>query len=133
MLLAAGASAVVPYLAEDFAEHEEGGWIREGAQAMYEDCAKCWREWEFPRGELPQRHLFEVLASMKTFAATTLKMRIYPGTKTLELLLQDYLKDACAAFGGESDDLRIHGLYRYRIGAELHANSPEFLPHARGM
>src|SRR5208283_4360968 len=51
----------------------------------------------------------------------------YPGTKTLDLLLQDYLKMQAAAYAGTTEDLADNGLFRFRKGAELHANSPEFI------
>jgi glutamate synthase (ferredoxin) len=51
----------------------------------------------------------------------------FPGTKSLDDVLGDYLRMHTAAFGQTSDDLSDSGLYRFRKGAELHANSPEVL------
>jgi glutamate synthase (ferredoxin) len=51
----------------------------------------------------------------------------YPGTKTLDALLKDYLQMHAAGYGGATEDLADHGLYRFRKGAELHATSPELV------
>jgi glutamate synthase domain-containing protein 2/glutamate synthase domain-containing protein 3 len=96
LLVAAGASAVVPYLADQFAESLEAGGAEKARVSISAGLRK-------------------VLARM--------------GVSTLASYrnshLFDYLRMHKAAFSGDSDDLTDAGLYRFRKGAELHANSPE--------
>ena len=129
MLLAAGASAVVPYLAEEFAEHEEAGGFEKVRKGMYGGLRKVLARMGISTvASYRNSHLFEVLGLDEDICRDYFEdAGFYPGTKTLELLLQDYLKMHAAAFGGESEEMSDHGLYRYRKGAELHANSPEFI------
>jgi len=51
----------------------------------------------------------------------------FPGPKSLDDLLGDYLRMHRAAFSGAANQLADAGLYRFRKGAELHANSPEIV------
>ena len=73
-------------------------------------------------------HLFEVLGLDDDICREYFDdAGYYPGTKTLDLLLQDYLKMHAAAYAGPTEELGDNGLFRFRKGAELHANSPEFV------
>ncbi len=52
----------------------------------------------------------------------------FPGQKTLDELLADYLRMHTSAFAAAPNaELGDSGLYRFRKGAELHANSPEIV------
>src|SRR5208283_2630988 len=129
MLLAAGASAVVPYLAEEFAELEEAGAFDKVRKGMYGGLRKVLARMGISTlASYRNSHLFEVLGLDEDICRDFFEdAGFYPGTKTLELLLQDYLKMHAAAYGGATEDLADNGLYRFRKGAELHANSPEFI------
>jgi len=129
MLLAAGASAVVPYLAEEFAEREEVGGFEKVRAGMYGGLRKVLARMGISTlASYRNSHLFEVLGLDEDICRDYFEdAGFYPGTKTLDLLLQDYLKMHAAAYGGATEDLADNGLYRFRKGAELHANSPEFI------
>src|SRR5260370_24131422 len=71
-------------------------------------------------------HLFEIVGLSEDLCADVFEDAAdYPGQKSLDDLLSDYLRLHKAAFSGESDELPDSGLYRFRKGAELHASSPE--------
>src|SRR5438477_1881993 len=73
-------------------------------------------------------HLFEIVGLNEDFCAEFFEDAAdFPGQKSLEDLLNDYLRMHKAGFTPESDDLGDAGLYRFRKGAELHANSPEIV------
>jgi len=129
MLLAAGASAVVPYLAQEFAEHEEAGGFEKVRKGMYAGLRKVLARMGISTlASYRNSHLFEVLGLDEDICRDFFEdAGFYPGTKTLDLLLQDYLKMHAAAYSGATEDLADNGLYRFRKGAELHANSPEFI------
>jgi glutamate synthase (NADPH/NADH) large chain/glutamate synthase (ferredoxin) len=129
MLLAAGASAVVPYLAEEFAEQEEAGGFEKVRAGMYGGLRKVLARMGISTlASYRNSHLFEVLGLDEDICRDYFEdAGFYPGSKTLDLLLQDYLKMHAAAYIGATEDLADNGLYRFRKGAELHANSPEFI------
>src|SRR5208283_4420103 len=129
MLIAAGASAVVPYLAEEFAELEEPGSFEKVRAAMYAGLRKVIARMGISTlASYRNSHLFEVLGLDDDICREYFEdAGCYPGTKTLDLLLQDYLKMQAAAYAGTTEDLADNGLFRFRKGAELHANSPEFI------
>jgi len=137
MLIAAGASAVVPYLAEEFAEQEEAESFERVRKAMYGGLRKVLARMGISAlASYRNSHLFEVLGLDDDICREYFEdAGCYPGTKTLDLLLQDYLKMHAAAYAGRAEELADHGLYRFRKGAERHANSPEFVrrmhAHAR--
>ena len=94
MLLAAGASAVVPYLAEEFAEREEAGGFEKLRKGMYGGLRKVLARMGISTvASYRNSHLFEVLGLDEDICRDYFEdAGFYPGTKTLELLLQDYLK-----------------------------------------
>src|SRR5260221_9454204 len=49
----------------------------------------------------------------------------FAGQKSLDDLLGDYLRLHSEAFAKTGDEMPDSGLFRFRKGAELHANSPE--------
>jgi glutamate synthase (ferredoxin) len=129
MLLAAGASAVVPYLAEESAETEEAGAFQKVRAAMYNGLRKVLARMGISTlASYRNSQLFEVLGLDEDICHEYFEdAGRYPGTKSLIQVLQDYLKMHGTAFSNGAEELPDFGLYRFRKGAELHANSPEFI------
>src|SRR6516164_3519326 len=129
MLLAAGASAVVPYLAEEFAEQEERGAFDKFRKGIDSGLRKVLARMGISTlASYRNSHLFEILGLDEDICREYFEdAGFYPGSKTLDALLQDYLKMHAAAYSGSPGDLPDFGLYRFRRGAELHATSPEFV------
>src|SRR2546423_1859061 len=127
LLVAAGASAVVPYLADQFAESLEPGGLEKARSAINAGLRKVLaRMGVSTLASYRNSHLFEVVGLSEDLCAEVFEDAAdFPGQKSLDDLLWDYLHFHKAAFSGESDDLANAGLYRFRKGAELHANSPE--------
>jgi glutamate synthase (ferredoxin) len=127
MLVAAGASAVVPYLADQFAESLEPGGAEKVRVAMNAGLRKVLaRMGVSTLASYRNSHLFEVVGLSEQLCADVFEDAAdFPGQKTLDDLFSDYLRLHKAAYSGETDDLSDSGLYRFRKGAELHANSPE--------
>lgn len=129
MLLAAGASAVVPYLAEEFAESEELGAFEEVRKGMLAGLRKVLARMGISTlASYRNSQLFEILGLDQDICHDYFEdAACYPGTKTLDSLLQDYLQMHAAAYSAPADDMADHGLFRFRKGAELHATSPELV------
>ncbi len=129
MLLAAGASAVVPYLAEEFAETEEPCGFDKVRKGILGGLRKVLARMGISTlASYRNSHLFELLGLDEDICRAYFEdAACYPGTKTLDSLLQDYLHMHAAGYGGAADDLADHGLYRFRKGEELHATSPELV------
>ncbi len=127
LLIAAGASAVVPYLADHFAEAAERGGVAHVRAAMNAGLRKILARMGISTlASYRNSQLFEVLGLSEDVCAEYFEdAAAYPGSKSLDELLADYLHMQRGAFAGPSDDLTDAGLYRFRKGAELHANSPE--------
>ncbi|MGB7848351.1 MAG: glutamate synthase large subunit [Candidatus Acidiferrum sp.] len=129
MLLAAGASAVVPYLAEEFAEAEEAGAFDKVRKGMLAGLRKVLARMGISTlASYRNSQLFELLGLDEDICRQYFEdAACYPGTKSLESLLQDYLQMHAEGYSASGDTLVDHGLYRFRKGAELHATSPEFV------
>jgi glutamate synthase (ferredoxin) len=129
LLVAAGASAVVPYLAEQFAESLDPDGIAHMHAAINAGLRKVLaRMGVSTLASYRNSHLFEIIGLDKDLCAEFFEDAAdYPGQKTLDDLLADYLRMHTVAFSGMSDELGDAGLYRFRKGAELHANSPEIV------
>ncbi len=129
MLIAAGASAVVPHLAEEFAESEEEDSFEKVRKGMFAGLRKVLARMGISTlASYRNSHLFDALGLDQDICREYFEdAGCYPGTKTLDLLLQDYLKMHATAYEGSADELADLGLYRYRKGAELHASSPELV------
>jgi glutamate synthase (ferredoxin) len=129
MLLAAGASAVVPYLAEEFAETEEAGSFNKVRKAIQAGLLKVLARMGISTlASYRNSHLFDLLGLEAKIGRDYFEdAAFYAGTKTLDSLLQDYLSMHAAAYGDAGLELADRGLYRFRKGAELHANSPDFV------
>jgi glutamate synthase domain-containing protein 2/glutamate synthase domain-containing protein 1/glutamate synthase domain-containing protein 3 len=127
LLVAAGASAVLPYLADQFAEQAEPGGAEKVHKAIHAGLRKVLaRMGVSTLASYRNSHLFEIIGLSADLCAEVFEDAAdYPGQKSLDDLLSDYLKMHKAAFSGESHDLADAGLYRFRKGAELHASSPE--------
>src|SRR5712691_11755868 len=127
LLVAAGASAVVPYLADEFAEALEPGGTEKVRAAINAGLRKVLaRMGVSTLASYRNSHLFEIVGLSEDLCAEVFEDAAdYPGQKSLDDLLADYLRLHKAAFSGESDELTDSGLYRFRKGAELHASSPE--------
>jgi glutamate synthase (ferredoxin) len=129
MLLASGASAVVPYLAEEFAESEEPGAFEKVRKGMLAGLRKVLARMGISTvASYRNSHLFELLGLDQDICHDYFEdAACYPGTKTLDALLQDYLQMHAAAFSSPADEMADHGLFRFRKGAERHATSPELV------
>ena len=129
LLVAAGASAVVPYLAEQFAESLEPG----GADAMRVAMDAGLRKVLARMGistvaSYRNSQLFEILGLSEELCADFFEDAAdFAGPKSLDDLLSDYLRMHQSAFSQTFADMPDSGLYRFRKGAELHANSPEVI------
>jgi glutamate synthase domain-containing protein 2/glutamate synthase domain-containing protein 1/glutamate synthase domain-containing protein 3 len=129
LLVAAGASAVVPYLAEQFAESLETGGTERMRAAINAGLLKVLaRMGVSTLASYRNSHLFEIVGLSEEFCAEYFEDAAdFPGQKSLDDLLGDYLRMHRAAFSGNANELADAGLYRFRKGAELHANSPEIV------
>ena len=129
LLVAAGASAVVPYLAEQFAESLEAGGTEKMRAAINAGLLKVLaRMGVSTLASYRNSHLFEVVGLAEDLCAEFFEDAAdFPGQKSLDDLLGDYLRMHRAAFSGAPNELADAGLYRFRKGAELHANSPEIV------
>src|SRR5216683_2171139 len=127
LLVAAGASAVVPYLADQFAESLEPGGTEKARAAINAGLRKVLaRMGVSTLASYRNSHLFEIVGLSEQLCAEVFEDAAdYPGQKSLDDLLSDYLRLHKVAFSATSDDLTDSGLYRFRKGAELHASSPE--------
>jgi glutamate synthase (ferredoxin) len=129
MLLAVGASAVVPYLAEEFAETEEAGGFDKVRKGILAGLRKVLARMGISTlASYRNSHLFEVLGLDQDICHDYFEdAACYSGTKTLDSLLQDYVQMHAAAYTAPADEMGDHGLYRFRKGAELHSTSPELV------
>src|SRR3984885_12383792 len=129
LLVAAGASAVVPYLADQFAESLEAGGAERTRTAINAGLRKVLaRMGVSTLASYRNSHLFEIVGLNEDFCSEFFEdVADFPGQKSLDDLLNDYLRMHTAGFSGPSDDLADSGLFRFRKGAELHANSPEIV------
>src|SRR5437870_1092243 len=127
LLVAAGASAVVPYLADQFAEALERGGAEKARAAIRAGLRKVLaRMGVWTLASYRNSHLFEIVGLSQDLCDQLFEdASDYPGQKSLDDVLSDYLRLHKAAFSAEFDELPDSGLYRFRKGAELHASSPE--------
>src|SRR5271168_4791438 len=127
LLVAAGASAVVPYLADEFSESLEPGGADRMRVAITAGLRKVLaRMGVSTLASYRNSHLFEIVGLSEDFCADYFEDAAdYPGSKTLDDLFADYVRMHTTAFSPASTELADAGLYRFRKGAELHATSPE--------
>src|ERR1700720_3288132 len=133
LLVAAGASAVLPYLADQFAEALESGGAERVRSSVNAGLRKVLARMGVSTvASYRNSQLFEVVGLSEDLCAEFFEDAAdFPGQKTLDELLADYLqmheKAFAATADGHAPDLGDPGLYRSRKGAELHANSPELV------
>src|SRR5271156_6821988 len=127
LLVAAGASAVVPYLADEFAEDLEPGGADRMRVAITAGLRKVLaRMGVSTLASYRNSHLFEIVGLSEDLCADFFEDTAdYPGSKTLDDLFADYVRMHTTAFSPAATELADAGLYRFRKGAELHATSPE--------
>src|SRR5712671_2864743 len=127
LLVAAGASAVVPHLMEQFAESEEPGGMSKVRAAIYAGLRKVLaRMGVSTLASYRNSYLFEIVGLSEELCSEFFEDAAdVAGQKSLDDLLADYLRLHKEAFAKTSEEMPDAGLYRFRKGAELHANSPE--------
>ena len=127
LLVAAGASAVVPHLMEQFAESEEPGGMSKVRNAIYAGLRKVLaRMGVSTLASYRNSYLFEIVGLSEDLCAEFFEDAAdFAGQKSLDDLLGDYLRLHEEAFAKRDEAMPDAGLYRFRKGAELHANSPE--------
>ncbi len=129
LLIAAGASAVLPYLAFEQAEALKPDGARKFRLAIEQGIRKVMARMGISTAaSYRNSQLFETIG-----LDAKLCQRFFPdagralGGKSLDDLLQDTLERHAAAFIDEAHALRDRGLYRFRQHGEQHANSPELI------
>src|ERR1700675_3811058 len=127
LLVAAGASAVLPHLMEQFAEAAEPGGMLKVRSAIYAGLRKVLaRMGVSTLASYRNSYLFEIVGLSEELCSEFFEDAAdFAGQKSLDDLLNDYLRFHKAAFAKTSEEMSDAGLYRFRKGAELHANSPE--------
>ncbi|HYL63402.1 MAG TPA: glutamate synthase large subunit [Candidatus Methylomirabilis sp.] len=127
LLVAAGACAVAPYLADEFADSLEPGGASRMRSAITAGLRKVLaRMGVSTLASYRNSQLFEIVGLSAEISAEYFQDATdYPGSKTLESLFSDYLRMHAQGFSTASEELPDAGLYRFRKGAELHATSPE--------
>jgi glutamate synthase (NADPH/NADH) large chain/glutamate synthase (ferredoxin) len=129
LLVAAGASAVLPYLADQFAEALESGGAERVRTSVNAGLRKVLARMGVSTvASYRNSQLFEVVGLSEDLCTEFFEDAAdFPGQKSLDELLGDYLRMHEKAFAATADELGDAGLYRFRKGAELHANSPELV------
>ena len=130
LLVATGASAVLPYLADQFAEALEPGGSERVRTAVHAGLRKVLARMGVSTiASYRNSHLFEIVGLSEDLCTEFFEDAAdFPGQKSLDELLSDYLRMHTTAFAAPAAaELADSGLYRFRKGAELHANSPEIV------
>ncbi len=129
MLIAAGASAVFPFMALELAAK-----LNPGGPARYRTAV------DKGLRKVLGRMGISTLASYRNsqlFETVGLDREVHDeffadagwvlGGRSLDELLEDCLAYHAAGFGGDAAEFRDAGLYRFRHHAERHSNSPEYV------
>src|SRR6202162_5399954 len=111
LLVAAGASAVVPYLADEFAESLEPGGLEKSRAAITAGLRKVLaRMGVASLASYRNSHLFEIVGLSEHLCAEVFEDAAdFPGSKTLDDLFADYLRMHTTAFSGASAELADAG------------------------
>jgi glutamate synthase (ferredoxin) len=127
LLVAAGASAVVPYLTEQFAEAQEAGGMERLRKATVAGLRKVLaRMGVSTLASYRNSYLFEIVGLSEDLCTEFFEDAAdFAGQKSLDELLSEYLRMHKQAFSAAAEEMPDAGLFRFRKGAELHANSPE--------
>src|SRR6202007_2867735 len=122
LLVAAGASAVVPYLADEFADSLEPGGSEKVRAAISAGLRKVLARMGVSTvASYRNSHLFEILGLSGNLCAELFEDAAdYPGQKSLDDLLSDYLRLHEEAFSSESEELADSGFSPFRTRCELH-------------
>jgi glutamate synthase domain-containing protein 2/glutamate synthase domain-containing protein 1/glutamate synthase domain-containing protein 3 len=129
LLLAAGATAVCPFLAMRLAEeHIDGGGekyrgtVRAGLKKVLSRMGIS------TLASYRNSQLFETVGLDQSLCSRFFENAAHVAEATsLEEILEDYLENHRLAFTQESPALKDAGWFRYRRGGEQHATSPELL------
>src|ERR1700730_6901428 len=115
LLVAAGASAVVPYLADQFAESLEPGGAEHMRTAINAGLLKVLaRMGVSTLASYRNSHLFEIVGLSEDLCVEFFEdVADFPGQKSLDELLGDYLRMHKKDFAATADDLGDAGLYRF--------------------
>ncbi len=129
LLIAAGASAVFPYLAIELAES-----LKPGGAASYRAAVDAGFRKVLARmgistlASYRNSHLFEVVGLEPDVCEDFLEGAAAAlGGKGLAALLEDSLARHASAFAPAAPGLQDWGSYRFRANGERHANSPELV------
>jgi glutamate synthase (ferredoxin) len=127
MLIAAGASAVYPYLALEQAAALRPDGVARFRFAIEKGLRKVIARMGVSTiASYRNSYLFEVLGLERSLCAEFFEgAGCVPGGKTLESLLEDYLANHAAAYNDNAPALVDAGLYRFRKNGEQHSNAPE--------
>ena len=128
LLIAAGASGVLPYLAMEAADSKPGGLSRYRA-AVEKGLRKVLaRVGISTLASYRNSQLFEIVGLDPALCAEFFEDAPHVlGGKSLDELLLDVLAAHAAGFGSADAEFRDMGLYRFRHNGERHANSPELV------
>ena len=126
LLVAAGASAVNPYLAYQFVEELADGSAENFETAILGGLRKILARMGISSlSSYRNSHLFELIGLEDALCAEYFEDAAnYMGGKTLDGLLADYIQFHTAAFSDGWRELADAGLFRFRHGGERHATSP---------
>jgi len=127
LLIAAGASAVLPYLALEQASSLAHGGARRYRVAIEKGLRKVIARMGISAiASYRNSQLFETVGLDAELCDEFFEDAGRAlGGKGLHEILQDCIDRHCEAFAGKTTDLRDFGLYRFRHSGEQHANSPE--------
>ena len=128
LLVAAGASAVHPWLALELAAIESGGPARYRS-AIEKGIRKVLARMGIATiASYRNSQLFETIGLHPDVCAEFFEdAGNAVGGKTLDKILEDYLRFHEAGFQSPTADFRDPGYYRYRHNGEEHGYSPEFV------
>ncbi|HEV2207096.1 MAG TPA: glutamate synthase central domain-containing protein, partial [Candidatus Acidoferrales bacterium] len=129
LLIAAGASAVLPYLALQLAED-----LKRGGAAKYRTAVEAGLRKVLARmgistvASYRNSHLFDVVGLDQEIHSQFFENASAAlGGKGLREILEDALARHSAAFDASARELNDAGLYRFRQTGERHSNSPELV------
>jgi glutamate synthase domain-containing protein 2/glutamate synthase domain-containing protein 1/glutamate synthase domain-containing protein 3 len=129
MLVAAGASAVFPYLAMELAESLKPGGAANFRAAVEAGLKKVIARMGISTlSSYRNSQLFELVGIDPDVAAEFFEDAVAVlGGKSLEAILEDSLARHTRAFAGDARDLEDAGYYRFRQAGERHSSSPELV------
>jgi glutamate synthase domain-containing protein 2/glutamate synthase domain-containing protein 1/glutamate synthase domain-containing protein 3 len=129
LLIALGASAVVPYLAQELSEElKPGGAANYRAGVETGLCKVLARMGISTAASYRNSQLFEIVGLERELCAQFFEdAAAVVGGKSLAGLLEDLLDRHARAYADDGAALQDAGLYRFRQAGEQHSNSPELV------